>query len=110
MLNLVVVGAGVLMAMFYPNVGSIIRCLLLPLLDTAVNGTRPARAGRARVTTRVSCRFSGATCGLALVFVLPSLVRMKSLRRRGLLRWPSVLVHGVLILLGAANLLAQFRM
>uniref|UniRef100_H3CCG7 Neutral amino acid transporter 9 n=1 Tax=Tetraodon nigroviridis TaxID=99883 RepID=H3CCG7_TETNG len=77
-LNLVV-GAGVLMAMFYPNVGSIIR-------------------------------FSGATCGLALVFVFPSLVHMISLRRRGLLRWPSVLLHGLLILLGVANLAAQFHM
>uniref|UniRef100_A0A674NVW0 Neutral amino acid transporter 9 n=1 Tax=Takifugu rubripes TaxID=31033 RepID=A0A674NVW0_TAKRU len=57
LLNVMVVGAGVLMAMFYPNVGSIIR-------------------------------YSGAICGLALVFILPSLVHVKSLRRRGLLRWP----------------------
>lgn len=58
----------------------------------------------------VSCRFSGATCGLALVFVFPSLVHVMSLRRRGLLRWPSVLLHSLLILLGVANLLAQFLM
>ncbi|TWW66834.1 Sodium-coupled neutral amino acid transporter 9 [Takifugu flavidus] len=79
LLNLTVVGAGVLMAMFYPNVGSIIR-------------------------------YSGATCGLALVFILPSVVHVMSLRSRGLLRWPSVLLHSLLILLGVANFVAQFIM
>ncbi|KAG8011009.1 Sodium-coupled neutral amino acid transporter 9, partial [Nibea albiflora] len=78
-LNVLIVGAGVLIAKFYPNIGSIIR-------------------------------FSGATCGLALVFVFPALVHMISLRRQGLLRWPSVLFHSFLILLGIANLLAQFFM
>ncbi|KAK9532995.1 hypothetical protein VZT92_010352 [Zoarces viviparus] len=78
-LNILIVGSGVLMAKFYPNIGSIIR-------------------------------FSGATCGLALVFVFPALVHMISLRRQGLLRWPSALFHSFLILLGVANLLAQFFM
>ncbi|KAK1884099.1 Sodium-coupled neutral amino acid transporter 9 [Dissostichus eleginoides] len=78
-LNILIVGAGVLMAKFYPNIGSIIR-------------------------------FSGATCGLALVFVFPSLVHMISLKRQGLLRWPSALFHSFLILLGMANLLGQFLM
>lgn len=78
-LNIFIVGAGVLMAKFYPNIGSIIR-------------------------------FSGATCGLVLVFVFPALIHMISLRRQGVLRWPSALFHTVLILLGMANLLAQFFM
>lgn len=78
-LNVFVVGAGVLMARFYPNIGSIIR-------------------------------YSGALCGLALVFVLPSLIHMVSLKRRGELRWTSTLFHGFLILLGVANLLGQFFM
>ncbi|KAM8827858.1 neutral amino acid transporter 9 isoform 1-T2 [Spinachia spinachia] len=78
-LNIIIVGAGVLVARFYPNIGSIIR-------------------------------FSGATCGLALVFVFPALVHMISRRRQGLLRWPSVLFHSFLIVLGIANLLAQFFM
>ncbi|XP_037609021.1 sodium-coupled neutral amino acid transporter 9 [Sebastes umbrosus] len=78
-LNILIVGSGVLMAKFYPNIGSIIR-------------------------------FSGATCGLALVFVFPSLVHMISQKRQGLLRWPSALFHSFLILLGMANLLAQFLM
>ncbi|XP_032396092.1 neutral amino acid transporter 9 isoform X1 [Etheostoma spectabile] len=78
-LNILIVGAGVLMATFYPNIGSIIR-------------------------------FSGATCGLALVFVFPALIHMISLRRQGLLRWPSAVFHSFLILLGMANMLAQFFM
>ncbi|CAK6975721.1 sodium-coupled neutral amino acid transporter 9 [Scomber scombrus] len=78
-LNILIVAAGVLMAKFYPNIGSIIR-------------------------------FSGATCGLALVFVFPALVHMISLKRQGKLRWPSALFHSFLILLGMANLVAQFFM
>ncbi|KAG5834396.1 sodium-coupled neutral amino acid transporter 9 isoform X1 [Anguilla anguilla] len=78
-LNVIIVAAGVLMAKFYPNIGSIIR-------------------------------YSGALCGLALVFVLPSLIHMISLRRLGELRWPSALFHSFLILLGVANLIGQFFM
>uniref|UniRef100_A0A4W4H2Y0 Neutral amino acid transporter 9 n=1 Tax=Electrophorus electricus TaxID=8005 RepID=A0A4W4H2Y0_ELEEL len=78
-LNVLIVGAGVLMAKFYPNIGSIIR-------------------------------YSGAMCGLALVFVFPSLIHMRALRRRGELRWPSAFFHSFLIMLGAANLLGQFFM
>ncbi|XP_061119689.1 neutral amino acid transporter 9 [Conger conger] len=76
-LNVVIVGAGVLMAKFYANIGSIIR-------------------------------YSGALCGLALVFVFPSVVHMISLRRLGELRWPSALFHSFLIFLGVANLVGQF--
>lgn len=79
LLNVLVVGSGVLMARFYPNIGSIIR-------------------------------YSGALCGLALVFVLPSWIHMKSLKRRGELRWPSAVFHSFLILLGVANVLGQFFM
>ncbi|XP_030625599.1 neutral amino acid transporter 9 [Chanos chanos] len=78
-LNITIVGAGVLMAKFYPNIGSIIR-------------------------------YSGATCGLALVFVFPSVIHMLSLKRRGELRWPSMFFHSFLIVLGVANLLGQFFM
>ncbi|KAM9455903.1 neutral amino acid transporter 9 isoform 1-T4 [Clarias gariepinus] len=78
-LNIIIVAAGVLMAKFYPNIGSIIR-------------------------------YSGATCGLALVFVFPSAVHLKALKRSGELRWPSACFHIFLIVLGAANLLAQFFM
>ncbi|XP_036450386.1 sodium-coupled neutral amino acid transporter 9 isoform X2 [Colossoma macropomum] len=55
-------------------------------------------------------RYSGATCGLALVFVLPSVIHMIALRRSGELRWPSACFHSLLILLGVANLLGQFFM
>lgn len=78
-LNILIVGSGVLMAKFYPNIGSIIR-------------------------------FSGATCGLALVFVFPALVHMISQKRQGTLSWPSAVFHSFLIVLGVANLLAQFFM
>ncbi|XP_061474144.1 neutral amino acid transporter 9 isoform X2 [Rhineura floridana] len=49
-LNIAIVGVGVAVAIFYPNIGCIIR-------------------------------YSGATCGLAFVFVYPSLIYMISLHR-----------------------------
>lgn len=76
-LNIVIVCSGVLVAKFYPNIGSIIR-------------------------------YSGATCGLAFVFVYPSLIHMISLQRKGQLSWPSTIFHCFLMVLGVANLIAQF--
>ncbi|XP_013858236.1 neutral amino acid transporter 9 [Austrofundulus limnaeus] len=78
-LNIIIVGAGVVMAKFYPNIGSIIR-------------------------------YSGAICGLALVFLFPALIHMVSLKQQGRLSWPSALFHSFLIVLGVANLVAQFFM
>uniref|UniRef100_A0A3P9K530 Neutral amino acid transporter 9 n=1 Tax=Oryzias latipes TaxID=8090 RepID=A0A3P9K530_ORYLA len=78
-LNLFIVGLGVLMAKFYPNIGSIIR-------------------------------FSGAICGLALVFVFPALVHMIPLKREGRLTWLSAVLHSFLIVIGVANVVAQFFM
>ncbi|XP_075582522.1 neutral amino acid transporter 9 isoform X2 [Pelecanus crispus] len=76
-LNVAIVGAGVAMARFYPNIGGIIR-------------------------------YSGATCGLAFVFVYPSLIYVISLHRAGQLTWPALIIHIFIILLGLANLIAQF--
>ncbi|NXM13639.1 S38A9 protein, partial [Ploceus nigricollis] len=53
-------------------------------------------------------RYSGATCGLAFVFVYPSLIYMISLHRAGQLTWPALIIHMFIILLGLANLIAQF--
>ncbi|KAM9138920.1 neutral amino acid transporter 9 isoform 1-T2 [Pangshura tecta] len=76
-LNVAIVGLGVTMAIFYPNIGGIIR-------------------------------YSGATCGLAFVFVYPSLIYMISLHQSGQLTWSMLIVHIFIIILGLANLIAQF--
>ncbi|XP_061474167.1 neutral amino acid transporter 9 isoform X4 [Rhineura floridana] len=78
-LNIAIVGVGVAVAIFYPNIGCIIR-------------------------------YSGATCGLAFVFVYPSLIYMISLHRENRLTWLALVVHVMIILLGVANLIAQFLM
>ncbi|XP_053304023.1 sodium-coupled neutral amino acid transporter 9 [Spea bombifrons] len=78
-LNITVVGAGVVMARFYPNIGGIIR-------------------------------FSGAACGLAFVFVYPSLIHMIALYRSQELKWPSAVFHICVIVLGVGNLVSQFFM
>ncbi|XP_054431323.1 neutral amino acid transporter 9 [Pteronotus mesoamericanus] len=78
-LNLMIVGAGVVMACFYPNIGGIIR-------------------------------YSGAACGLAFVFIYPALTYILALRQEGRLTWPALLSHAVIIVLGLANLAAQFFM
>ncbi|XP_057396665.1 neutral amino acid transporter 9 isoform X2 [Balaenoptera acutorostrata] len=78
-LNLVIVGAGVLMACFYPNIGGIIR-------------------------------YSGAACGLAFVFIYPSLIYIISLYQEERLTWPKLIFHIFIIILGLANLIVQFFM
>ncbi|XP_013373855.1 PREDICTED: sodium-coupled neutral amino acid transporter 9 isoform X2 [Chinchilla lanigera] len=75
--NIIIVGAGVIMACFYPNIGGIIR-------------------------------YSGAACGLAFVFIYPSLIYMISLHREERLTWPKLIFHIFIIILGLANLIAQF--
>ncbi|XP_027462516.1 sodium-coupled neutral amino acid transporter 9 isoform X1 [Zalophus californianus] len=78
-LNLIIVGTGVIMACFYPNIGGIIR-------------------------------YSGAACGLAFVFIYPSLIYIISLRREDRLTWPKLIFHIFIIILGLANLIVQFFM
>ncbi|XP_010625187.1 sodium-coupled neutral amino acid transporter 9 isoform X3 [Fukomys damarensis] len=78
-LNIIIVGAGVIMAVFYPNIGGIIR-------------------------------YSGAACGLAFVFIYPSLIYIISLHQEERLTWPKLIFHIFIIILGLANLIAQFFM
>ncbi|XP_040584897.1 sodium-coupled neutral amino acid transporter 9 isoform X1 [Mesocricetus auratus] len=78
-LNLFIVGAGVTMACFYPNIGGIIR-------------------------------YSGAACGLAFVFIYPSLIYIISLHQEERLTWAKLVFHIFIIILGLANLIAQFFM
>ncbi|XP_004583761.2 neutral amino acid transporter 9 isoform X3 [Ochotona princeps] len=78
-LNLIIVGAGVSMACFYPNIGGIIR-------------------------------YSGAACGLAFVFIYPSLIYIISLHQEERLTWPKLIFHMFIIILGLANLIVQFFM
>ncbi|EHB16430.1 Putative sodium-coupled neutral amino acid transporter 9 [Heterocephalus glaber] len=78
-LNIIIVGAGVIMAAFYPNIGGIIR-------------------------------YSGAACGLAFVFIYPSLIYIISLHQEERLTWPKLILHIFIIILGLANLIAQFFM
>ncbi|ERE85827.1 sodium-coupled neutral amino acid transporter 9 isoform X1 [Cricetulus griseus] len=78
-LNVIIVGAGVTMACFYPNIGGIIR-------------------------------YSGAACGLAFVFIYPSLIYIISLHQEERLTWPKLVFHVFIIILGLANLIAQFFM
>ncbi|XP_070791983.1 neutral amino acid transporter 9 [Pituophis catenifer annectens] len=75
--NIIIVGTGVAVARFYPNIGGIIR-------------------------------YSGATCGLAFVFVYPSIIYIISLHRENQLTWFALISHFLIILLGVANLMAQF--
>merc|ERR1712059_27374 len=53
-------------------------------------------------------RFSGAACGLTIIFALPILVYLASVKRTGELTWSSIIFHSLIIMLGAMNFLAQF--
>jgi len=53
-------------------------------------------------------RFSGAACGMNLIFTLPVLVHLTSLKKAGHLTWRSIIIHALIIGLGAGNFIAQF--
>ncbi|XP_054253663.1 neutral amino acid transporter 9 isoform X2 [Indicator indicator] len=77
------------------------------ILNIAIVGTGVAMA-RCYPNIGGIIRYSGATCGLAFVFLYPSLIHVISLRRAGQLTWPALIIHIFIILLGLANLIAQF--
>lgn len=56
------------------------------------------------------CRYSGAACGLAFVFIYPSLIYIISLYQEERLTWPKLIFHVFIIILGLANLIVQFFM
>merc|ERR1712179_740533 len=53
-------------------------------------------------------RFSGAACGLTIIFALPIMVYLASVKRTGDLTWNSIVLHSFIIMLGALNFIAQF--
>jgi len=53
-------------------------------------------------------RFSGAICGFAIVFFLPCIVYLKSLKKENKLGWFPKIISILIILLGFANVVAQF--
>jgi sodium-coupled neutral amino acid transporter 9 len=53
-------------------------------------------------------RFSGAISGFVILFLLPCLVHMQFQRKEKQLAKLSIVGHSVIILLGLANLVAQF--
>ena len=53
-------------------------------------------------------RFSGAICGFVIVFLLPCLVLIASRRKSGNLSVTLVAVNVAVILVGFANVVAQF--
>jgi len=53
-------------------------------------------------------RFSGAACGMTIIFALPVMVYMASVKRSGELSWKSIMLHSVIMMLGASNFIAQF--
>ncbi|XP_054207725.1 neutral amino acid transporter 9 isoform X8 [Homo sapiens] len=55
-------------------------------------------------------RYSGAACGLAFVFIYPSLIYIISLHQEERLTWPKLIFHVFIIILGVANLIVQFFM
>ncbi|XP_023336957.1 sodium-coupled neutral amino acid transporter 9 [Eurytemora carolleeae] len=53
-------------------------------------------------------RFSGAACGMTLIFTLPVLVHLASCKRSGPVSWTSLIIHILIIVFGVANFMAQF--
>merc|ERR1719309_1425194 len=51
-------------------------------------------------------RFSGAACGMKMIFLLPVLVHLKSNKKDGALSWTSLVLHTTIIAIGAGNFVA----
>uniref|UniRef100_A0A914XPY3 Amino acid transporter transmembrane domain-containing protein n=1 Tax=Plectus sambesii TaxID=2011161 RepID=A0A914XPY3_9BILA len=55
-------------------------------------------------------RYVGSFSGLIYLFALPSAVHLKRLQMKGELTRTQLIVHGIIVLLGVLNLLAQFAL
>uniref|UniRef100_A0A6P7G4Y3 Sodium-coupled neutral amino acid transporter 9 homolog isoform X1 n=2 Tax=Diabrotica virgifera virgifera TaxID=50390 RepID=A0A6P7G4Y3_DIAVI len=53
-------------------------------------------------------RYTGALSGLIYIFVMPSLLKMASLKQEGALSVPAIFIHVIIIILGILNLISQF--
>lgn len=53
-------------------------------------------------------RYSGALCGFCMIFTLPGMVKMAFLKRTDSLNWKHIVIYSSIIILGLANLIAQF--
>ncbi|XP_072392981.1 sodium-coupled neutral amino acid transporter 9 homolog isoform X3 [Diabrotica undecimpunctata] len=53
-------------------------------------------------------RYTGALSGLIYIFVMPSLLKMASLKQEGALSIPAIIIHVIIIILGILNLISQF--
>ncbi|CAD5227086.1 unnamed protein product [Bursaphelenchus xylophilus] len=53
-------------------------------------------------------RYVGSLSGLVYIFALPSLVHLKRLQTAGRLTKTQIVLHGIIIILGVANLISQF--
>jgi len=53
-------------------------------------------------------RYSGAACGMSMIFTLPVLVHLANSKRAGHLTCSSILLHILIITFGLANFIAQF--
>ncbi|EFA05454.2 Putative amino acid permease F13H10.3-like Protein [Tribolium castaneum] len=53
-------------------------------------------------------RYTGALSGLVYIFMLPSLLKIASLKKEGRLTTPKLIFHAAVMILGSFNLLLQF--
>ena len=53
-------------------------------------------------------RFSGSLGGAALAFLLPCLVKLSIYKKEGKLTPLNIIIHGIIMMLGVANFVAQF--
>lgn len=96
-LNSSITAICVLFAIYLPNIGTVLRHDISFLLNIELIEKY-----------LFDSRFSGAACGLTIIFALPILVYLASARRNGEISKLSLACHVAIILLGVANFLAQF--
>jgi sodium-coupled neutral amino acid transporter 9 len=95
LLNALIIAACIFFAVFMPTVGVIIRYVWEGIYVKLIRRYR-------------RCSFAGSISGLMYLFALPCAVHLKRLQRENKLTVTQLVLHGIIVLLGVANLVAQF--
>ena len=102
-LNSSIIAVCVLFAIYMPNIGTVLR------YDQCLITLSRVKGDIIQYVWYNYFRFSGAACGLVIIFALPILVYLASVRRQtGSISTTSLVLHSIIILLGTCNFLAQF--
>lgn len=97
LLNILILTTCILFACFLPRIGTLIRFVNQKKYKNIVINV-----------IFFTFRYTGALSGMVYIFLLPSLLKIASLRKENRLTTPQLVFHVTIMVLGSFNLLLQF--